>query len=84
MSNYLVTDTELTQTAAALRTKGGTSEQIEWGSGTGFKSAIEALPSGGGGISLSAVLDVPDLSGKKVNFEEQISGYTLGVIVEVE
>jgi len=50
MSNYLVTDTELTQTAAALRTKGGTSEQIEWGSGTGFKSAIEALPSGGGSV----------------------------------
>lgn len=83
MSNYLVTDTELTQTAAALRTKGGTSEQIEWGSGTGFKSAIEALPSGGGGISITPTVVVDDMTGKKARLIEAI-GFSVSASVTTE
>lgn len=47
MANYLVTDTELTSIADAIRTKGGTSESLEFP--TDFVSAIENIPSGGGG-----------------------------------
>lgn len=43
MSDYKVTDTELTAVANAIRTKGGTSAQLEWH--TGFVAAIGALPS---------------------------------------
>ena len=47
MSNYLVSDTDLTSVANAIRTKGGTSAQLEFP--TDFVSAIGAIPSGGGG-----------------------------------
>ena len=49
MANYLVTDTELTSIADAIRTKGGTSASLEFP--TDFVSAIENIPSGGGGGS---------------------------------
>lgn len=41
MSDYKVTDSELTAVANAIRTKGGTNENLEWYSG--FVSAIEAI-----------------------------------------
>ena len=47
MSNYLATDTELTSIANAIRTKGGTSAQLAFPNE--FISAIEAIPTGGGG-----------------------------------
>ena len=47
MADYLTTDTELTSVANAIRTKGGTSAQLVYP--TGFVSAIEAIPTGGGG-----------------------------------
>lgn len=50
MSNYIVTGTELTAVADAIRTKGGTSALIPWQAGTGFKTAIDAIPSGGGSL----------------------------------
>ena len=46
MADYLTTDTELTSIADAIRTKGGTSAQLSFP--TGFVSAIQNLPSGGG------------------------------------
>ena len=46
MANYLVTDTELTSIADAIRTKGGTSASLEFP--TEFVSAIGNIPSGGG------------------------------------
>ena len=46
MANYLVTDSELASIANAIRTKGGTSESLEFP--TDFVSAIENIPSGGG------------------------------------
>ena len=48
MSDYLVTNTELTETADAIRAKTGDSAAIEWESGTGFADAVAAIPSGGG------------------------------------
>lgn len=47
MADYKVTDTELTSIANAIRTKGGTSAQLEFP--TGFVSAVQAIPTGGGG-----------------------------------
>lgn len=47
MADYKVTDTELTSIANAIRTKGSTQAQLEFP--TGFVSAINAIPSGGGG-----------------------------------
>ena len=44
MSDYLTTDIELTSIANAVRTKGGTSAQLEFP--TGFVSAIGNLPCG--------------------------------------
>lgn len=52
MPNYIVQGSDLTSIANAIRTKGSTSEQLAFP--TGFVSAIEALPTGGGGGS-----DVP-------------------------
>lgn len=49
MADYIVSDTELTATAEAVRQKGGTSALIPWQAGTGFKAAVDAIPSGGSG-----------------------------------
>lgn len=46
MADYKVTDTEMVSVANAIRTKGGTSAQLEWPSE--FISAVQAIPSGGG------------------------------------
>lgn len=46
MADYKVTDTELTSIANAIRTKGGTQAQLEFP--TGFVSAVQAIPTGGG------------------------------------
>ena len=46
-TDYLVTDTELTSVANAIRTKGGTASQLVFPNG--FVSAINAIPTGGGG-----------------------------------
>lgn len=43
--DYLVSDTDLTSVANAIRTKGGTSGQLEFP--TGFNTAIANIPSGG-------------------------------------
>lgn len=48
MADYLTTDTELTSVANAIRTKGGTSSPLVYPAG--FVSAINAIPTGGGGI----------------------------------
>lgn len=51
MAEYLTTDTELTSIADAIRTKGGTSAPLVYP--TGFVSAIEAIPSGGGMVTIT-------------------------------
>lgn len=81
MADYLVTEAELQQTAGALRTKGGTSAPIEWGAGTGFKTAVEALPSGGGGITASDSVSYNKFDGRKAVVTEKISGLTINDIV---
>ena len=45
MADYLVTDTELTSVANAIRTKGGTSAPLSFPAG--FVSAVGAIPTGG-------------------------------------
>lgn len=55
MPNYIVQGSDLSSVATAIRTKGSTSDQLAFP--TGFVSAIEALPSGGGGISGVTVLE---------------------------
>ena len=51
MADYLTTDTELTSVANAIRTKGGTSASLVYP--TGFVTAIQNIPSGGGGTDVS-------------------------------
>lgn len=51
MADYLVTDTELTDVADAIRTKGGTSTALEWPDD--YVDAIDAIETGGGGGSLT-------------------------------
>lgn len=46
MSNYYVSDSDLTSVANAIRTKGGTSAPLAFPSG--FVSAVQAIPQGGG------------------------------------
>lgn len=45
MANYLITDTDLTSIANAIRAKGGTSESLAFP--TEFVSAINAISGGG-------------------------------------
>ena len=47
MANYQAPDTEFQAVANAIRTKSGTQSQLVWPNG--FVSAINAIPSGGGG-----------------------------------
>ena len=47
MTDYLTNDTDLTSVANAIRTRGGTSASLAFPSG--FVTAIENIPSGGGG-----------------------------------
>ena len=47
MAKYFVEDTSLTAVADAIRTKGGTSEALEFPDG--FVSAVEGIQAGGGG-----------------------------------
>lgn len=47
MANYIATDTDLGAVADAIRTKGGTSAQLEFPQG--FVDAIDAIETGGGG-----------------------------------
>ena len=49
MSNYIVSDTNLTAVAEAIRTKGGTSSPLEFPSE--FVSAINSIPSGGSSVA---------------------------------
>ena len=64
MSDYKVTDSELTGIANAIRTKGGTSSPLVFPNG--FTSAIEAIPTGGGStlitknISANGTYDAED------------------------
>lgn len=50
MADYKVTDAELTSIANAIRTKGGTSSQLEFPNG--FVSAVQAIPTGGGDVPM--------------------------------
>lgn len=58
MADYLVTDTELTSIADAIRTKGGTSAALTFPAG--FVSAVNDIPTGGGGsYTVTIELDQP-------------------------
>lgn len=50
MADYKATTAEFQSVANAIRTKGGTQAQLEWP--TGFVSAVQAIPTGGGGSSI--------------------------------
>ena len=59
MTDYVVRDTQLTSVADAIRAKGGTSDPMSFPDG--FVSAVEAIPTGGGPVSVPA---------KEVNFRD--------------
>ena len=47
-NEYLVTNAELTATANSIREKLGSQAAIRWASGTGFKSSVDDIQTGGG------------------------------------
>lgn len=51
MAEYLVTDTELTASAEAIRSKTGSTSSVEWVDGKGFADAIRSITGGGGSSS---------------------------------
>jgi len=59
MTDYVVRDTQLTSVADAIRAKGGTSAPLAFPDG--FVDAVEAIPTGGGPVSVPA---------KEVNFRD--------------
>lgn len=59
MADYVVRDTQLTSVADAIRAKGGTSDPMSFPDG--FVSAVEAIPTGGGPVSVPA---------KEINFRD--------------
>ena len=61
MANYIATDTDLTAVANAIRTKGGTSESLEFPSE--FVTAIENIPTGGGGTVTKGDVNFIDYDG---------------------
>lgn len=69
MTDYLVTDTELTSIADAIRTKGGTSANLSFP--TEFVSAINAIETGGGGLEYEEGIYTPteDIARPTVAFE---------------
>ena len=72
MTDYLTTDTELTSVANAIRTKGGTSAQLVYP--TGFVSAINAIPTGGGTLPTCTMTIMYD-----GNFYVECSNFSNGV-----
>lgn len=72
MADYLVTDTELTSIADAIRTKGGTSAALTFPAG--FVSAVNDIPTGGGGSSTLYVLT----EAMNANTGCSVGNYTVG------
>lgn len=64
MADYLVTDTELTSVADAIRTKGGTSASLAFP--TGFVDAIDAISTGGGGAPEESDVNFYDYDGTRL------------------
>lgn len=85
MADYLVTDTELTSVANAIRTKGGTSANLSFP--TEFVSAINAIPTGGGGASniVTGTFTTPSTAGvTNIPTGYTGSGYPIACMVFVE
>lgn len=65
LTDYLITSTELTSVADAIRAKSGTSEPLAWPDG--YTAAVDAIQTGGVGFDMSVepnqwklLVDVPD------------------------
>lgn len=72
MSNYsIVPDAALTATADAIRTKSGSQSPIEFDHNTGFKSAVDAIPS----ASMGGLANMVD-----VNSSENLFGYMISAM----
>lgn len=72
-------NTDLTSVANAIRTKGGTSAQLAFPSG--FVSAVQAIPTGGGGETKSATgTFTPTERTMTVSFDVGFTG-AIGVVV---
>ncbi len=85
MADYLVTDTELTSVANAIRTKGGTSANLSFP--TEFISAINAIPTGGGGASnyVTGTFTTDSTAGvHSLNIPYTGNGYPIVAVVVVE
>lgn len=73
MANYIVSDTNLTAVANAIRTKGGTSEQLDFPDD--FVSAIGDIQTGGGGTDDLLLLEENQLTSRTTT-ATKIKNYT--------
>lgn len=75
MADYLTTDTELTSIANAIRTKGGTAARLTYPAG--FVSAINAIPTGGGGDEYTITNNSGDIVDMFINADGHIDTTTV-------
>lgn len=68
-------DADLTSVANAIRTKGGTSAQLAFPAG--FVSAVQAIPSGGGGVTYDEIVSTTTSLNSVVLTKTTVKAYTL-------
>lgn len=74
MTDYVVRDTQLTSVADAIRAKGGTSDPIAFPDG--FVSAVNAIPTGGGGNTFETIVSMAQSGTCYENGVKSIPSYT--------
>ena len=79
MANYIVSDTDLTSVANAIRTKGGTSAQLSFP--TGYNTAIANISTGGAPTIVSGTFTTPSSGTQTVSIPYTGSGYPVVAFV---
>lgn len=83
MANYIVSDTDLTSVANAIRTKGGTSAQLSFPDG--FNTAIANIPTGGGLPGLAGSFTAQASTGvQTINIPYTGNGYPVSVQITID
>lgn len=79
MAGYVVSDSEITSIADAIRTKGGTSAQLEWPGD--FVDAIDDIPSGASNFVTGTFKGTTTGASMDVTLNYSGTGYPIAVIV---
>ena len=81
MADYLVTDTELTSVADAIRAKGGTTEQLAFPAG--FVSAVEGIQAGTSAPVLQEKTVSPTTSRQTITPDDGYDGLSKVIVIEL-